>query len=138
MAAVRPILVVDDSENDTALLRRALAQEGIANPLDTCVRGADALVYLQNKAVPPALVLLDIKMPGMTGFDVLTALKSHPDWQAIPVVIFSTSCQPHEVNESFVLGADGFLTKPLNNDELRAVLRSFPKRWPGVVATQGR
>jgi CheY-like chemotaxis protein len=137
MDSPRPILAVDDSQNDTDLLRRAFAQEHIANPLVICMTGREALAYLEHKPVPPALILLDIKMPGMSGFEVLTALKAHPEWRAIPVLIFSTSCHPQEVNHAFILGADSYLTKPLNNDELRAVLQSLPKRWPGIIATRG-
>ena len=96
MPTLPAILVVDDSENDIALLRRAFDQEGVKNDVHVCKSGADALDYLSHAPALPRLMLLDISMPAMDGFEVLRRVKEHPQWRQIITVIFTTSMQPHD------------------------------------------
>ena len=123
------ILVVDDSENDIALLQRAFDQEGVKNDVHVCKGGAEALDYLSNTSTLPRLMLLDINMPAINGFEVLRRVKDHPQWRQIITVIFTTSMQPQDKTRASELGADSFLTKPMNNDDLRMVVRHFLKEW---------
>jgi CheY-like chemotaxis protein len=129
MPTLPAILIVDDSENDIALLRRALDQEGVKNDLHVCKSGAEALDYLFHASALPRLMLLDINMPAMNGFEVLRRVKDHPQWRQIITVIFTTSMRPEDKAQADALGADSFLTKPMNNDDLRMVVRHFLKEW---------
>ena len=129
MPTLPAILVVDDSENDIALLRRAFDQEGVKNDVHVCKSGVEALDYLSHASPLPRLMLLDINMPAMNGFEVLRRVKEHPQWRQIITVIFTTSMQPHDKARADELGADSFLTKPMNNDDLRMVVRHFLKEW---------
>jgi CheY-like chemotaxis protein len=123
------ILIVDDSENDISLLRRAFDQEGVKNDVHVCTSGADALDYLSHAPTLPRLMLLDINMPAMNGFEVLRRVKDHPQWRGIITVIFTTSMRPEDKAQADALGADSFLTKPMNSDDLRMVVRHFLKEW---------
>ena len=123
------ILVVDDSENDITLLQRAFDQEGIRNDVHVCKGGAESLDYLSHTSTLPRLMLLDINMPAMDGFEVLRRVKEHQQWRQIITVIFTTSMQPHDKMRADELGADSFLTKPMNNDDLRMIVRHFLKEW---------
>ena len=129
MSTLAAILMVDDSENDVTLLRRAFAQEGIKNEVHICKSGAEALEYLSHVSTLPRLMLLDINMPAMNGFEVLRRVKDHPQWRQIITVIFTTSMRPEDKTQADALGADSFLTKPMDNDDLRMVVRHFLKEW---------
>src|SRR5688572_20956789 len=123
------ILIVDDSETDIALLRRAFDQEGVKNDVHVCTSGTEALQYLSHASTLPRLMLLDINMPAMNGFEVLRRVKDHPQWRQIITVIFTTSMLPEDKAQADALGADSFLTKPMNSDDLRMVVRHFLKEW---------
>ncbi len=129
MSTLAAILMVDDSENDVTLLRRAFAQEGIKNEVHICKSGAEALEYLSHVSTLPRLMLLDINMPAMNGFEVLRRVKDHSQWRQIITVIFTTSMRPEDKTQADALGADSFLTKPMDNDDLRMVVRHFLKEW---------
>jgi CheY-like chemotaxis protein len=129
MPTLPAILVVDDSENDIALLRRAFDQEGVKNEVHVCKSGVEALDYLSHVSALPRLMLLDINMPAMNGFEVLRRVKDHPQWRQIITVIFTTSMRPEDKTQADALGADSFLTKPMDNDDLRMVVRHFLKEW---------
>jgi CheY-like chemotaxis protein len=134
MNQAQTILLVDDSANDVMLFRRAAGHAGISNPVATCEDGREALSYLDHCGEHlPGLILCDLKMPGMSGVDVLTAVKGNLRWRVIPMIMFSSSCLPHDVNNSFFAGADGFLVKPLDNGELRTMLQRLAKRCPDVI-----
>jgi len=123
------ILVVDDSENDITLLQRAFKQEGVKNDVHVCKGGAEALDYLSHTSTLPRLMLLDISMPAMNGFEVLRRVKDHPQWRQIITVIFTTSMQSQDKTRADELGADSFLAKPMDTDDLRMVVRHFLKEW---------
>src|ERR1041385_2145111 len=94
-----PILVIEDNEDDVFLLKRALAGEGINNPVQVVNDGLEAINYLEGKGkyhdriqFPfPSVIFSDLKMPRMNGFDVLQWLRTHPDCSVIPIIILSTS-----------------------------------------------
>lgn len=130
MEVTPTILVVDDSENDVLLLRRALEQEGVRNPVQVRKSGDEALQYFVAHSLSlPRLMLLDVKMPGMDGFEVLRRVKNHPTWRKVITVVFTTSVLHEDEEAAYLLGADAFRTKPVDNDALRAMIRGFPKHW---------
>jgi two-component system, response regulator len=129
MPTLATILIVDDSDNDIVLLRRAFEQEDVKNEVHVCKSGAEALDYLSHASTLPRLMLLDISMPAMNGFEVLRRVKDHPQWRQIITVIFTTSMRPQDKARADELGADSFLTKPMDNDDLRMIVRHFLKEW---------
>ncbi len=124
------ILIVDDSPDDVDLLLRTLRQLRIENPIQVCSGGEAAIDYLMaNVGSPPSLVLLDVKMPAVDGFHVLRRIKSHPTLRDVVVVVLTTSSDMHDVRLAYELGANSFLTKPLDLDEFRAMVNAFHQYW---------
>lgn len=130
MATKGTILVVDDSRNDVELLLRTFAQVGVQNQIDVCYGGEDALRYLQqHKADLPTVMLLDLKMPGRDGFWVLNKVKSNPLLRDIVVIVLSTSSDVGDIQLSYDLGSNSFLTKPVNLGEFQAMIGAFHNYW---------
>ena len=119
------ILLVDDSPDDTELVRLAFKKAEIENPLKTVASGEEAMVYVRGtgkyanrEEYPlPELILLDSKMPGVDGFEVLSWLKREPGLSKIPVVVLTSSEQMKDVNRAYELGANSFLVKPFDFDD---------------------
>jgi CheY-like chemotaxis protein len=131
------VLAADDDADDLALLRLSFERSGTGAELITVNNGPAVLGYLARAVAGevawPSIVLLDLKMPGMNGFDVLTAVQVNPVWKTIPVVIFSGSDQPVDVERAYDLGAARYLIKPQKLSDLMQVVRSiemFCQRLP--------
>jgi CheY-like chemotaxis protein len=114
------ILVVEDREDDALLMRRAFDQAAISNPLQIARDGAEAIAYLggSNKYSDrtqyplPILILLDLKMPGIDGFQVLSWIRSQPgDLRATPVVALTSSGEPSDIDRAYDLGVNAFFVK---------------------------
>ena len=124
------ILVIDDSPDDVDLLLRTFRQLRVENPIDVCGSGDAAINHLvTNVASPPSLVLLDLKMPAVDGFQVLQKIKSHPTLRDVVVIVLTTSSDTYDVRVAYELGANSFLTKPLDLDEFRAMVNAFHQYW---------
>ena len=135
MAAPIPtILNVDDSEDDIVMLRAACASSKVTFCLQSLNSGYEALHYLQGvqsyadrERFPfPALLLLDLKMPGTSGFEVLQFLRS-PKHESLrlPIVVFTSSMHDEDATRAFQLGADAYVVKPSDFDELRRVVTTL-------------
>ena len=120
MSATSTILVVDDSRESLRLMRETLEREGFA------VRLADGgdLALASIAAAPPDLVLLDLRMPGMDGFQVLRQRMLQDPERRVPVIVMSGEAQPEERVEAMALGAVDFITKPFHEEELLVRLRT--------------
>jgi CheY-like chemotaxis protein len=132
------ILVVDDSEDDVLLLTESLRDLPGASIIHVASDGDQALEYLRcqapHAAAPrPSLVLLDINMPGKSGFEVLCALKRDPALCQIPVIILTTSTRPADVVAAYAQGAASFVVKPSNFDRLRSMAGHLVAYWLGVA-----
>jgi CheY-like chemotaxis protein len=129
--------VADDDADDIALLKRAFLKAGIAVPLNSVRDGQEAIDYLagenefsdREKYPFPSLLLLDIKMPRLNGFDVLGWLKSQPTLKRLPVLMFSSSSLKRDVNHSADLGANAFLQKPDTLEQLIHLVGSVKSFW---------
>jgi CheY-like chemotaxis protein len=130
------ILLVEDREDDILLVRRAFEKGGINNPFQVVRDGEEAVHYLagegrySNRAEYPLpdLILLDLKMPGLDGFDVLMWIRRQPGFGNIPVVVLTSSDAIRDVNRAYALGANSFLVKPLDFEnfvELAKMLRTY-------------
>jgi two-component system, response regulator len=119
---MQPILVVEDSDVDYETVRRAFKKGQINTPLIRCEDGDTALDYLYRRnrfadprdAPRPALVLLDLNLPGTDGREVLEAIKNNPDLRDIPVIILTTSSDINDIDQCYKEGANSYLTKPIN------------------------
>lgn len=128
MADTPPILLVDDEENDLLLFRRAATKAGLVYPVETARDGEEAAARLRHHPVP-LVVVVDLKMPRRTGFELLRWIRSTPSLRRLPVVIFTSSAQEADVNMAFDLGANAYLVKPVTSAELVEVVALLGSWW---------
>ena len=122
------ILVVEDAENDALLIRRTLSKAGVPNRRYFVQSGEDAISFLlgagpysDRKKFPlPGLLLLDLKLPGIDGFEVLQWIRKNPDFSELRVIVLTTSEKMRDVTKAYRLGANSFLVKPLEFENIRA------------------
>jgi CheY-like chemotaxis protein len=132
-----PILYVEDDENDAYLMRYAFEQAKISVPLVIVDDGQKVLDYLAgfapyaDRAIHrlPRLVLLDMKLPRRSGLEVLKWIKTRPSLCAIPVVMFTSSNLEPDLHRAYVQGANGFLVKPGNPQQLVSMVKSIESFW---------
>ena len=125
------ILLVDDSENDLALMRIAFKKAGFNSPLKEVHNGEEAIAYLKgdspysdrDKFPLLAVMLLDLNMPMKNGFDVLTWVRSQPALKRLSIIVLSASMRIEDVERAYDLGANSFLVKPTDLNELVNMLR---------------
>jgi CheY-like chemotaxis protein len=131
------ILVVEDDEDDVYLMRRALASAGMGNPTLIVDTGAKAVDYLSGVApyndrrtCPlPAIVFLDLKLPLVSGHDVLAWIRAQPHLEGLVVVVLTSSNEASDVRRSYSLGANSFLVKPLTAQQLIDLGKAFNWSW---------
>lgn len=132
------ILVVEDNRADVVLLKKALEEEETDCCLHVAINGDEALAFLYQQApfadVPrPAIILLDLNLPGRDGREVLKEIKTNEALRSIPVVILSSSRSDVDVCECYDLHANAFMTKAANFDELLKLVRRFSDYWLSTV-----
>lgn len=134
------ILHVDDDPSDSLLLRQASKRAEVSFQLKSLSDGEAAVRYLSGQgefenreANPlPTLVLLDLKMPRMTGFDVLSWIRSHQAFKTLPVVIFTASNQEEDIRHAYEIGANSYLVKPVGIHTLIDILKVIDTYWLGL------
>jgi CheY-like chemotaxis protein len=136
MAELRRILLAEDSANDVELTLAALEQHRLANEIDVVSDGAEALDYLYARGAfagrpggDPALVLLDLKMPRMDGLDVLRQIKADARLKTVPVVMLTSSREEQDLVESYELGVNGYVVKPVDFAEFMEAVRHIGVFW---------
>ena len=137
MGELRSILIVEDSPDDLALLRRAFGRGRIVNPVHVVSDGEQAIAYLAGEnhyadraRYPlPALVLLDLRLPRKSGFEVLRWVRRHDELSRLPVVILTTSHADADVNRAYDLGANSYLVKPVSSDSLLQLVHALDFGW---------
>ncbi|MDH5402968.1 MAG: response regulator [Candidatus Heimdallarchaeota archaeon] len=130
----KKLLLVDDSEDDYILLKEAIHDSDIEVNLVHCLSGEEALHYLMDqqnkgKAELPNLILLDLKMPTLNGFEILKRLKHDPILQQIPIVVLSSSDLTGDIRKSYELLANSYIVKPFDYDELILTVKSLTNYW---------
>jgi CheY-like chemotaxis protein len=130
------ILLVDDSDNDLELTRRTLQQHKLANEFVELRDGAEALDFLYRRGNyttrregDPILILLDIKMPKIDGFEVLQRLKADPQKSAVPVVMLTSSREGPDVQRCYQLHANAFVVKPVDFEQFVEAVMTIGKFW---------
>jgi CheY-like chemotaxis protein len=131
------ILLVEDEEAHAQLTERAIRKAGNANRIHVATDGEQALDFLfhrgkytdQDKYPTPGLILLDIKLPGMDGIDVLKQIKADPDLRRIPVIMLTTSEREEDIVASYSHYANSYLTKPVGYKEFEDKVRQLDHYW---------
>ena len=132
-----PILLAEDSPDDALLLRLALKKAALKNLLFVVHDGQEAVEYLSGKppytnrtTYPlPRLLMLDLKMPRMNGFEVLGWLEGHPEFNELPVIVLSGSDLKEDEQKSKELGADDYRIKSADLDHMVKMLEELHSRW---------
>ncbi len=137
-AELMQILLVEDNLADIELTLEALADAKIANEVTVVRDGQAALDHLLQQgdgagAVRPDLVILDLNLPKLSGHEVLARMRQEPDLKRIPVAILTTSSAEKDVVKGYDLGANCYLTKPVDVEQFVHVVQSIEDFWLGLV-----
>ena len=123
------ILIVDDDPDDTDITKRVLSKAGFKILVGVVESGEAALELLQKEDDLPSLILLDLKMPGMSGIDTLRLIRSYRRLKSIPVIIATNSNLESDRNASYAAGADGFIQKDFDIGKFGRDIKSILERW---------
>lgn len=132
-----PILLVEDDPKDEALTRRALTKHGVANPIDIAHDGQEALDYLFGSGGAevggsrplPAVVLLDLNLPKISGLDVLKRIRSEERTKRLPVVILTSSDEERDLDVGYELGCNSYVRKPVEFEEFAKAIGLVGAYW---------
>lgn len=131
------ILLVEDNPQDLELTQRALRKANLANYIHIARDGAEALEFLfcegphaaRKMEATPKVILLDLKLPKLDGLQVLKRIKSDPRTRAIPVVVLTSSKEQNDVVESYHLGVNSYIVKPVNFERFAEAVQQLGMYW---------
>lgn len=130
MPYAKPILLVEDDPTDALAIKRALRESHVVEALIHVPSADKALAHLQAPGNDrPALILLDLHMPGTDGIEFIEAIKNDPSLRDIPVVVLTASEEPRDVFDSFDLGIAGYMVKSPSYDGLVETIRTILSYW---------
>jgi CheY-like chemotaxis protein len=140
------VLVVEDDPNDSLFLQRTFQRFDLTKPLQILPDGEQAIAYLDGRdpfadreLYPlPTLVFLDLKLPGLSGFEVLTWVRQQPRLSRIQIVVLTGSRKSLDVYRAYELGASSYLVKPINPDEIARLTDSLNMPWLALAEVPGR
>jgi CheY-like chemotaxis protein len=131
------LLIVEDSNEDFEALQRFLGHSAIAIAIHRCVNGEQALAflyrtgsYVERESAPrPGLIVLDLNLPGTDGREVLRRIKQDENLKMIPVVVFTTSNNPKDIEVCYQYGANSYIVKPINFAQLKRDIQMLVEYW---------
>ena len=131
------LLFADDSADDRFFIKNACAEAGIASAIVMVDDGEQVVKYLEGQGAYadrpkhplPGLIVLDLKMPRMTGLETLAWIRGRAAFRCLPVLILSASISPGDIRRAYELGANGFLAKPSTAQELAELMRALKAFW---------
>lgn len=131
------ILLVEDNPHDAELTIRALKKRNLGNPIHVVVDGAEALDFLfcrnayadRDAVQPPKVIFLDLKLPKVSGLDVLKAVKSDVRTRSIPVVVVTSSREDPDIQTAYALGANSYIVKPVDFDAFVNAMSNTGLYW---------
>ena len=137
MTTNRAILLVEDNEDDVFLMKRALKGANVVNPLYVVDDGQEALDYLggvgkfadRTNYPLPVVVFLDLKLPYISGHDVLAWTRRQKELESLVVIVLTSSNEASDLNRCYALGANSYLVKPPTPDQLEDLARAFKWYW---------
>jgi CheY-like chemotaxis protein len=130
-------LLIEDNEDDSLLLKKAFNRGNLLNPLHIAKTGEEGIEYLKgtgpfsnrSEYPLPAVVLLDLRLPGIDGFEVLRWIRAQPHFSSLRVIVLTSSESIHDVNLAYRLGANSFLVKPMDLDHLCRMTEAMQGYW---------
>lgn len=135
-AIIRKILLVDDSANDITLIKAALADAHFANDIIVAEEGEEALDFLYKRGKyadsadeKPVFILLDIKMPLISGIDVLKIIRADASFSKVPVIMLTSSRESKDLEDCYANGANSFVVKPINVNDFMEVVKEVGQYW---------
>ena len=136
------LLVIEDSDEDFVALQRMMKSASLPHRVERCTDGDDALDFLyhtgkyvdKKTAARPSLILLDLNLPGTDGREILHQLKQDDSLKIIPVVVFSTSSNPKDIEACYEYGVNSYILKPIDAHKLKLTIEIFSKYWFEVIS----
>ncbi len=126
----KTILLVEDNPDDEELTLRAFRKNKIANPVVVVRDGQEALDWLLNASNPvPSMILLDLRLPKVSGLEVLQRVRQEPRLKLVPVVILTSSKEENDVASGYKLGVNSYIRKPVNFDQFTEAVRQLGLYW---------
>lgn len=131
------ILLVDDDENDVLLMRMAFDKSNLPNTIQWARDGAEAIAYLNGEGAYanrqlhpfPEVLIVDLKMPRMTGIELLTWIRDHPEYRVIPTIILTSSRLDADIQAAYNLGANTYMIKPASLENLAKMVKAVHDYW---------
>ncbi len=131
------ILLVEDRADDVALARRAFRELKLPNPVYVVTSGEEGLAYVtgsgkyhdRNHFPLPAIILLDLKLPGMDGFELLSEIRQRPELNPIRILVLTSSEDILDINRAYSLGANSFLVKPHDFQDFKHLIHTLNAFW---------
>ena len=132
-----PLLIIEDSNEDFEAFQRFLRQSSLDIPIYRCLNGDQALAYLYRtdrytdpeSAPRPGLILLDLNLPGNDGREVLRRIKQDDDLKSVPIVIFTTSNNPKDIEACYRQGVNSYIIKPMDFRLLKRSIQTLLEYW---------
>ncbi|WP_339460567.1 response regulator [Nodularia spumigena] len=137
----RPLLVIEDSDEDFEALCRIMKKQAVVNPVFRCSDGEEALDFLYHTGTysdsqnspRPALILLDLNLPGTDGREVLEKIKQDEEFRYIPVVVFTTSSNPKDIEICYQYCVASYMSQPIDINRLVETIQTFITYWLDIV-----
>lgn len=136
MDSLPRILLVEDSRDDIELITESLAHQHLTNRIDVVRDGAQALEYLERRgryqgrsSGLPAFVLLDLKLPRISGLEVLERIRANPSLRGVPVVVLTSSREEPDLKRAYELGTNAYVVKPVRFDDFAAAVKEIGLFW---------
>lgn len=137
----QPLLVIEDSDEDFEALHRVMQRQAVINPIFRCTDGDEALEFLYHTGLysdpqtypRPSIILLDLNLPGTDGREVLEQIKQDENLKIIPVVVFTTSSNPKDIEICYQYYVTSYILKPINMKRLVETIQSFVTYWLDIV-----
>ncbi|HET6647884.1 MAG TPA: response regulator [Pyrinomonadaceae bacterium] len=129
---ISPILLVEDRPTDLDLTKRAFARQRLLNPIQIARDGEEALTFIsrwQAGEPLPIFILLDLKLPKISGLEFLRQLKAYPEFSSIPVIVLTTSREDKDVEEAYRLGCNSYIVKPVEFSKFMEVASQIELYW---------
>jgi len=127
-----PILIIEDNPLDLDLTLRAFSSRRLANPIEVARDGEEALSFIplwENGKSLPVVILLDLKLPKISGLEVLETFKAHPKFKTIPVVVVTSSAESADMHSAYHLGANSYILKPVNFEKFIDIAKEIELYW---------
>ncbi len=122
------VVLIEDDEGHASLIRKNLQRVGVLNPITHLKNGTEAMAYFFDRPLRShdrTVVVMDLNMPGIDGFDILRHLKANEATQKMPVIVLTTTDNPRDIDRCYALGCNAFMTKPIGYDDFSEAIRKL-------------